>query len=70
MLFVLYEQKKNHKKTCAVAAAQICKPAMFMQVMGTHGYGFQAGSQLETRTHTRENPTRVPARYHVPAVLH
>ena len=38
--------------------------------MGPHGYGFLAGTEIGTRTRTRENPTRVPAGYIIPAVQH
>jgi hypothetical protein len=34
------------------------------------GYGFQVGSQNSTRTHTHENPTRIPAGYMIPVVQH
>ena len=37
---------------------------------GPHGYGFHVGTQISTRTPTRENPTRVPAGYTIPAVQH
>ena len=43
---------------------------VYMQVTGILGYGFPAGTKISTRTLTRENPTREPAGYMIPAVPH
>ena len=43
---------------------------VYMQVTGMLRYGFPAGTKISTCTLTRENPTREPARYMIPAVPH
>ena len=43
---------------------------VYMRVTGMLGYGFLAGTKISTRTLTRENPTREPAGYMIPAVPH
>jgi hypothetical protein len=54
----------------AVATLAMAKPTVVSTNLGNDGYGFHVGNQISTLTHTRENPTCIPAGYMISVVHH